>query len=148
MVNFKNRLAGKKAEKPTDPVELYETLDRASDKGPLRPAQLAVLNEWFSSYKNSKDTIVKLHTGQGKTLIGLLMLQAQLNAGKGPALYLCPDNFLIAQTCEQAKQFGIATCRPKPNSRVTKGHFVRNLVNHCKVQLSRNLGVSRRSKSD
>lgn len=114
MVNFKNRLAGKKAEKPTDPVKLYETLDRASDKGPLRPAQLAVLGEWFESRQNFKDVIVKLHTGQGKTLIGLLMLQARLNAGKGPALYLCPDNFLIAQTCEQAKQFGIATCTADP----------------------------------
>jgi superfamily II DNA or RNA helicase len=67
VVNFKNRLAGKKAEKPTDPVKLYETLDRASDKGPLRPAQLAVLSEWFDSCQNSEDVIVKLHTGQGKT---------------------------------------------------------------------------------
>jgi len=114
VVNFKNRLAGKKAEKPTDPLKLYETLDRASDKGPLRPAQLAVLGEWFDSHQSTKDVIVKLHTGQGKTLIGLLMLQARLNAGKGPALYLCPDNFLIAQTCEQAKQFGIATCTADP----------------------------------
>lgn len=114
MVNFKNRLAGKKAEKPTDPVKLYETLDRAHDKGPLRPAQLAVLGEWFATHQNTRDVIVKLHTGQGKTLIGLLMLQARLNAGKGPALYLCPDNFLIAQTCEQAKQFGIATCIADP----------------------------------
>ena len=29
--------------------------------------------------------IVKLHTGQGKTRIGLLMLQSQRNNGKGPA---------------------------------------------------------------
>lgn len=115
MVNFKNRLAGKKAEKPTDPVKLYETLDRAHDKGPLRPAQLAVLNEWSSIHQSTRDAIVKLHTGQGKTLIGLLMLQARLNAGRGPALYLCPDNFLIAQTCEQARQFGIATCIADPD---------------------------------
>jgi replicative superfamily II helicase len=114
VVNFKDRLEGKKAAKPTDPVQLYETLDRAHDKGPLRPAQLAVLSEWHSERQDSRDVIVKLHTGQGKTLIGLLMLQARLNAGKGPALYLCPDNFLIAQTCEQAKQFGIATCTADP----------------------------------
>jgi replicative superfamily II helicase len=114
VVNFKERLAGKKAEKPTDPVKLYETLDRAHDKGPLRPAQLAVLTEWFSKRQTSRDVIVKLHTGQGKTLIGLLMLQARLNAGKGPVVYLCPDNFLIEQTCEQAKQFGIATCTADP----------------------------------
>lgn len=110
MVDFKKRLAGKQAEKPTDPIKLYETLDRAHDKGPLRPAQLAVLKSWFADHQDTRDIIVKLHTGQGKTLIGLLMLQARLNVGKGPALYLCPDNYLIAQTCDQAKQFGIATC--------------------------------------
>jgi len=114
VVDFKKRLAGKKVEKPTDPVRLYETLDRAHDKGPLRPAQLAVLKSWFSDHEGTRDTIVKLHTGQGKTLIGLLMLQSRLNAGKGPAVYLCPDNFLIAQTCEQARQFGISTCTAEP----------------------------------
>jgi replicative superfamily II helicase len=114
LVNFKNRLAGRKAEKPTDPLELYETLDRAHDKGPLRPAQLAVLRDWFDDHQTTRDVIVKLHTGQGKTLIGLLMLQARLNAGQSPALYLCPDNFLISQTCDQAKQFGIATCIADP----------------------------------
>lgn len=110
MVDFKKRLTGKKAEKPTDPIKLYETLDRAHDKGPLRPAQEAVLSEWFSKRQSDRDVIVKLHTGQGKTLIGLLMLQSRLNAGKGPVLYLCPDNFLISQTCDQAKQFGIKVC--------------------------------------
>jgi hypothetical protein len=87
----------------------------AHDKGPLRPAQLAVLKEWFAKHQETRDIIVKLHTGQGKTLIGLLMLQARLNAGHGPALYLCPDNFLIAQTCEQARQFGIFTCTAEPD---------------------------------
>lgn len=114
MVDFRKRLAGKKAERPIDPIKLYDTLDRAHDKGPLRPAQLSVLKEWFENHLGDQDVIVKLHTGQGKTLIGLLMLQAQLNNGKGPALYLCPDNFLIDQTCEQAKQFGIATCKADP----------------------------------
>lgn len=114
MVDFKKRLSGKKAERPTDPVKLYDTLDRAHDKGPLRPAQLTVLQSWFTDHRRDRDVIVKLHTGQGKTLIGLLMLQSQLNSGKGPALYLCPDNFLIDQTIEQAKQFGIATCQADP----------------------------------
>ncbi|MEE9303360.1 MAG: DEAD/DEAH box helicase family protein [Thiotrichaceae bacterium] len=114
MVDFKKRLAGKKAEKPVDPIKLYDTLDRTHDKGPLRPAQLSVLQDWFINKLGDQDVIVKLHTGQGKTLIGLLMLQAQLNGDKGPVLYLCPNNFLIEQTCEQAKQFGIGTCQADP----------------------------------
>lgn len=100
---------------PTDPVALYDTLDRAHDKGPLRPAQQAVLSEWYTSRREQRDVIVKLHTGQGKTLIGLLMLQSRLNDGKGPAVYLCPDNFLITQTCDQARQFGIKTCIADPD---------------------------------
>jgi replicative superfamily II helicase len=110
MVDFKKRLTGTVNESPTDPVALYETLDRAHDKGPLRPAQQAVLTEWYEDRQNAKDVIVKLHTGQGKTLVGLLMLQSRINARKGAVVYLCPDHFLIDQACEQAKQFGIATC--------------------------------------
>src|SRR5687767_9259546 len=115
MVDFAKKLGGKKVEKVSDPVRLYETLDRAHDKGPLRPSQLAVLSAWNEGGRQDKDVIVKLHTGQGKTLVGLLMLQARLNEGKGPAVYLCPNNFLIEQTCEQARQFGIATCRADPD---------------------------------
>jgi replicative superfamily II helicase len=115
MVDFKKRLAGKQTHKPVDPIPLYDTLDRAHDKGPLRLAQVSVLKDLFAHHQSTRDVIVKLHTGQGKTLIGLLMLQSRLNASMGPAVYLCPDNFLINQTCEQAKQFGISTCRAEPD---------------------------------
>lgn len=110
MVDFRKKLAGKSIAAPTNPLLLYDTLDRAHDKGPLRPAQESVLDEWFKNHINKKDTILKLHTGQGKTLVGLLMLQSKLNAKNGPALYLCPNNYLVRQTCEQASQFGISTC--------------------------------------
>ncbi len=111
MVDFRKRLAGKKTTKPIDPIELYDTLDRAYDKGPLRPAQVAVLKKWHKSQRNRRDVIVKLHTGQGKTLIGLLMLQSRLNENQSPVVFLCPDNFLVGQAREQAAQFGIATCQ-------------------------------------
>ncbi|MGH7146468.1 MAG: DEAD/DEAH box helicase family protein [Nitrospiraceae bacterium] len=107
MVDFRKRLVKKSAEKSFDPAEIYEKLDRASDKGPLRPVQEAVLKEWFESYRDKKDVILKLNTGQGKTLIGLLMLQSKLNQGESPALYLCPNNFLVAQTYNEANQFGV-----------------------------------------
>ena len=110
MVDFKRKLTGKAVEKPTNPIKLYDTLDRKADKGPLRPSQIAVLSNWYDKHQGDRDVIVKLHTGQGKTLIGLLMLQARLNAGKGPVVYLCPNNYLVDQTCEQAGQFGIRTC--------------------------------------
>lgn len=110
MINFKSRLKANIADRKTNPCELYDSLDRAVDKGPLRPAQQYVLNDWFNKRTNDKDVIVKLHTGQGKTLIGLLMLLSKINQGKGPALYLCPNNYLVSQTCTQASQFGIPYC--------------------------------------
>jgi replicative superfamily II helicase len=107
MIDFKKRLDKPSAEKPINPIEIYDRLDRASDKGPLRPSQIAVLEEWHKNRRNMRDVILKLNTGQGKTLVGLLMLQSKMNEEESSALYLCPNNFLVNQTVTQAKQFGI-----------------------------------------
>lgn len=107
MVDFKKRLAKSSSEKTLNPIEIYDRLDRASDKGPLRPAQIAVLEDWHQNRRDKRDVILKLNTGQGKTLVGLLMLQSKMNENEGSALYLCPNNFLVNQTVTQAKQFGV-----------------------------------------
>lgn len=110
MIDFKKRLEGVKSELKANPIELYETLDRASDKGPLRPSQNMILSEWYNNRKDDRDNIIKLHTGQGKTLIGLLILQSRINSGNGPSIYICPNIYLVQQTCNQAEQFGIPYC--------------------------------------
>jgi hypothetical protein len=65
VVNFKERLAGKKTQKPADPLKLYETLDRAHDKGPLRPVALAPI---WDTNRAPLDRACRLHT---VTLAGL-----------------------------------------------------------------------------
>lgn len=110
MVDFNKRLTRKKIEKKINPKEIYSSLDRASDKGPLRPVQERILEKWYDEFQDKKDVILKLHTGQGKTITGLLILQSKLNQEKGPALYLCHNNQLIEQTCKQAESFGINYC--------------------------------------
>lgn len=111
MVDFNKRLGAKRTSAlALDPEEIYDSLDRASDKGPLRPAQEAVLANWHQHRRGDRDIIVKMNTGQGKTLIGLLMLQSRLNEGIAPALYLCPNVHLAKQTVAQAAQFGIQCC--------------------------------------
>jgi replicative superfamily II helicase len=118
MVDFRKRLATASTAIKTNPIEIYETLDRASDKNALRPAQLSVLNNWWETYQSQKDVILKLHTGQGKTLLGLLILQSKLNQQKGPVLYLCPTHNLVNQTCEQARQFGFKYCIINPDKSI------------------------------
>lgn len=110
MVDFRKRLNKSEIEKKTNPIEIYDSLDRRSIAGPLRPAQHKILSEWFESRKNEKDLIIKLHTGEGKTLIGLLILQSKINSGEGPCLFICPNIYLVQQVRRDAKKFGISYC--------------------------------------
>lgn len=110
MVDFKKRLNQGTVERKIHPVDIYDTIDRKSITGPLRPAQRNILTSWYESYKEKRDLIIKLHTGEGKTLIGLLLLQSQINAGKGPCLYICPNRYLVQQVCEEAQKFGVPFC--------------------------------------
>lgn len=110
MVDFKKRLGKSKIEKKTNPIDIYDSLDRRSETGPLRPAQEYILSEWFEKRKTDENLIVKLHTGEGKTLIGLLILQSKLNIEQSPSLYICPNRYLAQQVMLEAKKFGISFC--------------------------------------
>ncbi len=120
MFDFSKKLHDDSGKKNNNPLDIYETLDRASDKGPLRVSQSSVLQAWYQDYKSKKDVIVKLHTGQGKTLIGLLILQSRLNLNQVPVMYLCANKFLVNQTCEQARQFGIKFCKVDSNNELPR----------------------------
>lgn len=109
-IDFKKKLTSRAIAPKTNPIELYKTLDRKSVAGPLRPAQEAVLSEWYNKRHADKDLIIKLHTGEGKTLVGLLLLQSLLNSKEGPCLYICPNKYLVRQVCSEADKFGIPFC--------------------------------------
>jgi len=110
MVDFKKRLKKQSIEKKVDPKEIYDSLDRRSETGPLRPSQEAVLDQWYALSSDQKNSIIKLHTGEGKTLIGLLILQSRLNSTNEPTIFVCPNKYLAEQVKEEAKKFGIPYC--------------------------------------
>lgn len=89
---------------------MYNSLDRKSEAGPLRPTQEQVLKIWHENKRDDKDAIVKLHTGAGKTLIGLLMALSFMNENDQPSLYVCPNIYLMQQVCSEALKFGIPFC--------------------------------------
>ncbi len=109
MVDFKELLGKKELTLETEPISIFKGLDKDSDKDVIRPQQIKILEKWYKDFRNKKDTIVKLPTGRGKTLIGLLILQSYLNEKKGPVVYICPNNYLVNQTIRQAESFGIKT---------------------------------------
>lgn len=111
MIDFSKKIGVKPKAKQVDPIEIYNGLDRKTDAGPLRPVQERVLKDWYDNRSKDRNLIVKLHTGEGKTLIGLLMLQSLLNEHGEPCLYLCPNEYLVGQTCREADKFGINVCQ-------------------------------------
>jgi len=90
-----------------NPRDIFNMLTDKSDKYDyLRDVQTEVLNKWFTNREN-KDTILKMNTGSGKTLVGLLILKSCLNENKGPAVYVVPDSYLITQVENEAMELGI-----------------------------------------
>ncbi|WP_027056284.1 DEAD/DEAH box helicase family protein [Mesorhizobium erdmanii] len=105
MVNFEDLLDDNEAP-VTDPRDIFLTLDRAKRFSFPRDIQTEVMKAWFQDPDNH-DTVIKLNVGSGKTVVGLLLLQSSLNDGKGPALYICPDNQLVFQVSEEANALGL-----------------------------------------
>lgn len=85
-MTFKKQLAGKKAERPIDPVKLLTPLIARTTRGRCGPPSAQRRRIALPVHREQKDVIVKLHTRQGKTLIDLLVLHSRHNNGKGPAI--------------------------------------------------------------
>src|SRR5687767_7723902 len=92
---------------PIEPTELFRSLVTADRLAYLRDVQQDVLLAWHAR-RGERDTIVKMSTGAGKTIVGLLMLQSSLNEGVSPALYLCPTIQLVEQVVSDAVDLGVS----------------------------------------
>lgn len=106
MVDLNALRANRAKPLPIDPHEILRRLPKPAGFNDLYSSQAEVLQQWFAK-RSAKDTVVKLHTGGGKTLVGLLMAQSSLNELKQPVLYLAPTVQLVEQTLQRAAQFGI-----------------------------------------
>ena len=106
MVDFNRLRANASKPKITDPVEIFRRLPKSEGINDLYTSQAEVLNGWYGR-RQERDVVLKLHTGGGKTLVGLLMAQSTLNELNEPVLYLTPTTQLVSQTLEKAKLYGI-----------------------------------------
>ena len=90
-----------------------------------RDVQTEVWKQWFEN-RESKNNIIKMNTGSGKTAVGLLILQSCLNEGIGPAIYVVPDNYLVKQVCDEAKRLGIKAVDGSEESKAEEDYYFRN----------------------
>ena len=106
MVDFNKLKRKKQKPKSINPLEIFRRLPKPEGINDLYTSQTEMLQKWFENRKN-KDTVIKLHTGGGKTLVGLLMAESTRNETGEPVLYLTPTKQLVQQTIEKAEQLGI-----------------------------------------
>jgi replicative superfamily II helicase len=106
MVDFKKLRTSSASQDPIEPTEIFLRLAKDGQINDLYTSQSEVLKQWFDR-RNERDLVIKLHTGGGKTLVGLLIAQSILNERKEPVVYLCPTKQLVSQTLQQAREYGI-----------------------------------------
>lgn len=106
VLNFDKLNAGT-ASKQIDPRKIFTTLKRDTRFRRPLDEQADVLDAWFTR-RAARDLTLKMNTGGGKTVVGLLCLQSSLNEKIKPAVYITPDSFLVAQVLAEARSLGIA----------------------------------------
>ncbi|MDD2466932.1 MAG: DEAD/DEAH box helicase family protein [Desulfobulbus sp.] len=107
MVDFEKLRTKKNKTKAIEPAEIFRRLPKPPGINDLYTSQAEVLHAWFERRQKERDVVIKLHTGGGKTLVGLLMAQSTLNETAEPVLYLTPTVQLVNQTIEKARALGI-----------------------------------------
>lgn len=108
MVNFGAMLVDSAQAAPIEPRDLHSQLKKQRGWGYLRDVQAQVLTAWHER-RGERDLVIKVNTGGGKTIDGLIILQSYLNEGLGPALYVAPGKYLVKQVIEEAAHLGLAT---------------------------------------
>lgn len=112
-MDFSKLRAQKHRSVAIDPIEIFRRSPKPVGINDLYTSQAEVLNAWFQQ-RQDKDVILKLHTGGGKTLVGLLAAQSTLNETGEPVLYLAPTAQLVKQTIEKANAIGISAVAYEP----------------------------------
>ncbi len=106
MIDF-SKLGVEKTPSSIEPRDIFMSLPTKNKSYEYpRDVQSEVWKLWFES-REQKNTIIKMNTGSGKTVVGLTILKSCIDEGKGPAVYVVPDNYLVQQVCSEAEKLGI-----------------------------------------
>jgi len=113
-------------EKIISPIDIFQTLpNKDPSYSYLRDVQGIVLRKWFEEdVRINRDTIIKMNTGSGKTVVGLLILKSSIEEGFGPAVYVVPDDYLISQVEAEAQRLSISTTRDHESADYLRGRAI------------------------
>ena len=89
------------AKRPISPIEIFRSAPAlAETPNDLWQGQSKALELWHGG-RNLRDTLISLHTGAGKSIVGLLIAQSLINEGVAKVLYVCATNDLVFQTSRE-----------------------------------------------
>jgi len=124
MINFDSLGLENTIDNIINPRDLFAALPSKEQKYQYpRDVQTQVWNKWFEK-RNNGDIIIKMNTGGGKTVVGLIILKSSLNENVGPAVYVVPDNFLVDQVIKEANALGIPVTTDEKSLDFTSGKSI------------------------
>ena len=106
MVDFDKLVNKRKSIDTRDLPVLFDSLDRKASHIEPRLAQRDALKQ-LSQRRDTRDLVLKMSTGSGKTAVGLIYLFSFMDESKQPVVYLCPTNQLVDQVHSEAQSLGI-----------------------------------------
>ncbi|PLC57266.1 DEAD/DEAH box helicase family protein [Photobacterium carnosum] len=112
MIDFSKLGGGQTYDTALPPREIFQALPKISQQKYQYPrdVQSQVWQKWFD-IRNTENLVIKMNTGGGKTIVGLLTLKSCLNEKIAPAVYVVPDNYLVEQVINEADEIGIKTTK-------------------------------------
>ncbi|MDR1323492.1 MAG: DEAD/DEAH box helicase family protein [Candidatus Margulisbacteria bacterium] len=124
MLDFEALNSGNTTETLISPRELFNALLKNDPKYQYpRDVQAQVWSQWFDK-RNEKNLIIKMNTGSGKTVVGLLILKSCLNEGRLPAVYVAPDKQLVEQVIEEANRLGLDVTENEKSTDFIRGKAI------------------------
>ncbi len=133
-LDFTKIAAPSTADTVINPRDLFAVLPGKQQKYRyLRDVQSEVLDQWFQA-RSKIDHRLKMNTGGGKTVVGLLILKSCLNEKKGPAVYVAPTPYLVSQVVQEAQALGLAVETEPRSIAVSRGSAI--LVTNIHVLLN------------
>lgn len=133
MVDFNKLRKSKTQPNVIEPIEIYRRLPKSPEINDLYTSQAQVLDEWFKR-RNERDLVIKLHTGGGKTLVGLLIAASILNEFSEPVIYLAPTIQLVQQALQKANEYNIAAVAYEKGTDFPDDFLIGNSVLICTYQ--------------
>jgi hypothetical protein len=109
MVDFTKLMTGTNADIPVSLVDTFKSLDRKTTHVDLRPVQEETLRA-LDRRLDARDTVLRVSTGGGKTVMGLLYLYHLMRRDRLPTVYLVPTVQLIEQVLTEAGKIGVSAC--------------------------------------